>query len=73
MKNIYSLHLAKPLRQTGIAAVECVIVLPLVLFLILAVAEVGNAIQQYNSLTHAARDAARYASKKARVKQALLS
>lgn len=64
--NNYSQHLAKPLRQKGIAVVECVIVLPLVLFLILAVAEVGNAIQQYNSLTHAARDAARYASKKAR-------
>jgi len=37
-----------------------------VLFLILAVAELGNAIQQYNALTHAARDAARYASKMAR-------
>jgi len=64
--NKYSQQSAKPLRQKGIAVVECVIVLPLVLFLILAVAEVGNAIQQYNSLTHAARDAARYASKMAR-------
>jgi Flp pilus assembly protein TadG len=66
MKNHYSQHFARPLRQKGIAVVECVIVLPLVLFLILAVAELGNAIQQYNSLTHAARDAARYASKRAR-------
>ena len=54
------------LHSREIAVVECAIILPLVLFLILAVAELGNAIQQYNSLTHAARDAARYASKMAR-------
>ena len=64
--NNYSQQLARPLRQKGIAVVECAIILPLVLFLILAVAELGNAIQQYNALTHAARDAARYASKMAR-------
>jgi Flp pilus assembly protein TadG len=47
-------------RQRGIVAVETVIVLPVVLFLLLAVAELGNAILQYNVLTRAVRDSARY-------------
>jgi len=47
-------------RQRGIVAVETVIVLPVVLFLLLAVAEFGNAILQYNVLTRAVRDSARY-------------
>ena len=50
-------------RQRGIVAVETVIVLPVVLFLLLAVAELGNAILQYNVLTRAVRDSARYVSK----------
>jgi Flp pilus assembly protein TadG len=47
-------------RQRGIAVVECAIVLPLAIFVLMAVAEIGNAILQYNTLTQAARDAARY-------------
>lgn len=47
-------------RQRGIVVVETVIVLPVVLFLLLAVAEFGNAILQYNLLTRAVRDSARY-------------
>ena len=35
--NKYAQHLARPRRQQGIAVVECAIILPLVLFLILAV------------------------------------
>jgi Flp pilus assembly protein TadG len=47
-------------RQRGIVVVETVIVLPVVLFLLLAVAELGNAILQYNVLTRSVRDSARY-------------
>ncbi len=42
--------------------VETVIVLPIVLVIMLAVAELGNAILQYNAVTQFARDGARYAS-----------
>ena len=52
-------------RQKGIAVLECVIVLPLTLFMILAVAEIANGILQYNALTHAVRDAARYIAEEA--------
>jgi len=52
-------------NQRGIAVVECVIALPLVLFMILAVAEMGNAILQYNTLTQAVRGGARYFSDEA--------
>ena len=47
-------------RQRGLAAVESVIVLPVVLFVMLVVAEFGNAILQYNTLTQAVRDGAKY-------------
>jgi Flp pilus assembly protein TadG len=47
-------------RQQGIAIVEFVICLPIVLFMILAVAEFGNGIRQYNALTQQVRDGARY-------------
>lgn len=46
--------------QKGIAVIEAVIVLPIVIFIILIVGELGNAILQYNTLTQAARDGARY-------------
>ena len=52
--------LGRPAQRHGIVAVETVIVLPVVLFLLLAVAEFGNAILQYNVLTRAVRDSARY-------------
>jgi len=47
-------------RQRGIVIVETVIILPIVLFLMLAVAELGNALLQYNVLTRAVRNSARY-------------
>lgn len=47
-------------EQQGTATVEAAITLPLLLFLLLAIAEGGNAIMQYNELTKAVRDAARY-------------
>jgi len=52
-------------RQRGIAAVEFTIALPMLLFMMLAVSEVGRAFLQYMTLTHAARDAARYVTTKA--------
>jgi len=47
-------------RQRGIAMIEFTIVLPLILFVMLAVTELGFAFMQYNTLTHAVRDGARY-------------
>jgi Flp pilus assembly protein TadG len=52
----------KHASQRGIAIVEFTILLPLILFMMLAVAEFGRAFLQYNTLTRAVRDGARYAS-----------
>lgn len=48
--------------QQGLAIVEFAIVLPLLLILLLATAEFGRALYQYNTLTKAVRDGARYLS-----------
>lgn len=45
--------------------VEFTIVLPVILFLILSVTELGRAMIRYNTLTKAVRDGARHASSKA--------
>jgi hypothetical protein len=47
-------------HQKGVAVIESAIVLPIVIFIILIVGELGHAILQYNTLTQAARDGARY-------------
>lgn len=47
-------------RQRGVAIVEFTIVLPILLILILAVAEFGRAFLQFNGLTRAVRTTARY-------------
>ncbi len=47
-------------QQRGIALVEFVIAAPVVLFIALAIAEMGNAIMQYNSMTQSLRDGARH-------------
>jgi Flp pilus assembly protein TadG len=52
----------KNIRQRGIAIIEFTIVLPVMLFLILIVAEFGRAFMYYNTLTRAVRDSARYVS-----------
>lgn len=52
-------------RQRGVAAIEFAIVVPLCLFLLLAVSEFGRAIWQYNTLTRTVRDATRFASSSA--------
>jgi Flp pilus assembly protein TadG len=49
-------------REQGIAMVEFTIILPLILLLILGVAELGRAFVRYNALTKAVRDGARYAA-----------
>ena len=45
--------------QQGIAMIEFVIAAPVVLFIGMAIAEMGNAIMQYNILTQSLRDGAR--------------
>ena len=53
---------AKHARQGGAVIVELAIVLPIMLFLMLATAEFGRAFFQYNTLTKAVRDGGRYAA-----------
>jgi Flp pilus assembly protein TadG len=49
-------------RQHGVALVEFALVLPLLLVLSLAAAELGRAVYRYNTCTKAVRDAVRYLS-----------
>lgn len=49
-------------RTQGVALVEFALVLPLLLVVTLLVTELGRALYQYNTLTKAVRDAARYLS-----------
>jgi Flp pilus assembly protein TadG len=49
-------------KQRGIAMTEFAIVVPIFLLLMLATAELGRALYQYNTLTKAVRDGARYLS-----------
>ena len=53
-------------RQRGLAAVETAITLPIMLFMLLAFTEFGNALMQYNELNKANRDGARYLATYAR-------
>lgn len=48
--------------QLGIAVIEFALVLPILMILLLATAEFGRAFYQYNTLTKAIRDGARYLS-----------
>ena len=50
-------------NQQGLAAVEFAIVLPVMLFLMLATAEFGRVFYHYNTLSKAVQTGARYASK----------
>ena len=47
-------------RQAGTAAVETALMLPFLVFLMLAIAEIGQAALHYNELTKTTRDAARH-------------
>ncbi len=48
--------------QRGVAAIEFLIVAPLLMLVVLAVSELGWAFHQYHTMTRAARDGARYAA-----------
>jgi Flp pilus assembly protein TadG len=50
----------RPQAQRGLAMVEMVITLPLLLLLMFAIGEFGRLLFQYNSLTQACRDAGRF-------------
>lgn len=50
----------RPRSNQGLAAVELAIMLPIFLILLLASAEIGRALYQYNTLHKAVRDGARY-------------
>ena len=51
-------------KQRGLAAIEFAIVVPIMLFLMLATAEFGRVFYHNNSLTKAVQTGARYASKR---------
>jgi len=59
-------HSFKPGQaQQGVAMVEFAIALPLLLLLLLGIAEFGRMLYQYNSLLQASRDAGRFVAGKA--------
>ena len=49
-------------RQQGIAMTEFVVAIPVLLLVFMATVELGRALFQYNALTKAVRDGARYAA-----------
>lgn len=58
-------HIKRPDRQRGLAAVETVIVLPILLLAFLATAEIGRAMLQYNTLAKSVRDGGRFLASRA--------
>lgn len=52
-------------RQRGTALVEFAIALPLLILLMLATAEIGRMLSNYNTLAKSVRDSARYVASKA--------
>jgi Flp pilus assembly protein TadG len=54
-------------KQQGVATIEFAICAPVLVFLLLATAEVGRLIFQYNTLTKTVRDGVRYAATNASV------
>lgn len=56
----------RPHRARGVATLEFVLTLPLLLLLLLATAEFGRAYIQYSQLSHAVRDAGRFLANAAR-------
>lgn len=55
----------RPQAQRGIAMVEFAITLPLLMLLLLGIAEFGRMLYQYNSLLQGSRDAGRFVAGKA--------
>jgi Flp pilus assembly protein TadG len=54
-------------RQHGVAIIEFTIALPVLLLLMLATAELGRVLSQYDTLTKTVRDSCRYVASKAAV------
>jgi Flp pilus assembly protein TadG len=54
-------------RSRGVAMVEFIIVLPVVLLVFVAVTEIGNVLLRYNTLTKAVHDGARHAAEYGRL------
>ncbi|MFO7593369.1 MAG: pilus assembly protein [Pseudomonadota bacterium] len=52
-------------KQRGVAAIEFLVVAPLLMLVVLAVSELGWAFHQYHTMTRAARDGARHLSSNA--------
>ena len=67
MMNIatYKKRRDKAHNQRGVATIEVMIVTPVVLVIMLAVAEFGHALGEYNTLTQSVRDGARYIAEEA--------
>jgi Flp pilus assembly protein TadG len=55
-------HTFKRENERGLAMVEFMIVLPVILFIMLGVTEIGRVLMRYNVLTKSMQDAARHAS-----------
>lgn len=55
------------LRERGLATIEFVLTIPVLLLLMLATGEIGRLLFQYNTLSKAVRDGARYAAANASV------
>lgn len=51
-----------PSRSAGVAAVEFVVSVPILIFFMLAVAELGRAFIQYDTLSYSVRNSARFVS-----------
>ena len=60
-------------KQRGVAAVEMAIILPVILLLMLAVAELGRGFYQYDALSKAVRDGTRYLATNARLPTGVVS
>ena len=61
------------IKQRGVAAVEMAIMLPVILLLMLAVAELGRAFYQYDTLSNAVRNGTRYLATNARLPTGVVS
>jgi len=60
MTSSFRKHRAR--RERGVAMVEFMIVLPLILFLMFAITEIGRVMIRYNALTKSLQDGARHAA-----------
>lgn len=60
MMLLKSIKLCKHKRQAGLAAIEFVLILPILLILAFTVIDFGRLLYQYDTLTKSTRDATRY-------------